>query len=128
MFPTPGRNCCSGSKAIASAKYTSSWTHPLACVPSSPSTARGWDRSWAGLADREIVYAPDHVINAGGLIHASARDGEPVHDQVAGIYDTLLGIFERAFAENRSTAEIANDIAESILHDQHREASSAQSC
>lgn len=38
-----------------------------------------------------------------------------------------FAIFERAFAENRSPAEIANDIAESILYDQHREASSAQS-
>lgn len=73
------------------------------------------------LADRGIVYAPDFVINAGGLMHVSARHNESVRDQVAGIHDTLLGIFERAAADNRTTAEIADEIAESILYDDQEE-------
>lgn len=68
------------------------------------------------LADRGIVYAPDFVINAGGLMHVSARHNESVRGQVAGIHDTLLDIFRRAAAENRTTAEVANAIAESIIY------------
>jgi len=70
------------------------------------------------LADRGIVYAPDYVINAGGLMHVCARHNETVRGQAARIYDTLLDVFERAARHNRSTAEIADAIAESRLYDE----------
>lgn len=84
----------------------------------SPSDARR-------LADRGIVYAPDFVINAGGLIHVSAARGESVRDRVAGIHDTLLNIFERSAAEKRTTAEVADHIAESILYDNQEDPAGA---
>jgi len=67
------------------------------------------------LHERGILYAPDFVINAGGLIQATALydhgDMKKSEQQINGIYDTLLEIFERAAKENHSTNEIAEKIA-----------------
>jgi len=67
------------------------------------------------LRQREILYAPDYVINAGGIIDAyyqrlGNRDGLKTH--VEGIADTLNEIFERSIAVNKPTNEIADTIAE----------------
>jgi leucine dehydrogenase len=68
------------------------------------------------LRQREILYAPDYVINAGGIIDAyyqrtgGCRDVLKTH--VEGIGDTLVEIFDRAGKEGRSTSEIADVIAE----------------
>jgi leucine dehydrogenase len=67
------------------------------------------------LHEHGILYAPDFVINAGGLIYAAAMydHADPIRarDQVSNIYDTLLEIFERAKVANRGTHEIAEAIA-----------------
>lgn len=67
------------------------------------------------LRDAKILYAPDFVINAGGLIYAAAMydhsDPERAHDQVGHIYQTVMEIFERAEKENHSTVEIAETMA-----------------
>jgi leucine dehydrogenase len=67
------------------------------------------------LHERDILYAPDFVINSGGLIHVSAiyqhGDSKKAHQQIAGLYDTLMSLFKRGAAENCSTNEVAEIIA-----------------
>ncbi|HEX4044747.1 MAG TPA: Glu/Leu/Phe/Val dehydrogenase dimerization domain-containing protein [Gammaproteobacteria bacterium] len=66
------------------------------------------------LHERDILYAPDFLINAGGLIHVAVLydhgDIQRSLQQIDQIYETVYDIFERAAHENRST----NDIAEAI--------------
>ncbi len=74
------------------------------------------DRHGADLAARGILYAPDYVINAGGIINIShegraySRDEAMAH--CVRIHDTLAEIFERAKRESRPTNEIADQLAE----------------
>lgn len=72
------------------------------------------------LHDRDILYAPDYVINAGGLIYVTAQyrdlnEKEALHE-VENIYRTLTMIFEAAQAANTSPLAIANDIASQRLN------------
>jgi len=73
-------------------------------------------RNGEELQRRGIVYAPDYVINAGGIIDVYHERIGFVREQllrhIDGIYDTLMEIFERARREERPTAEVANAIAE----------------
>lgn len=68
------------------------------------------------LKEMGILYAPDYVINAGGLINVAAEtpdyDPDATRQQVAKIYDTLLEIFQRADDENKPTSILADKIAE----------------
>jgi len=67
------------------------------------------------LHEHGILYAPDFVINSGGLIYVAAiydhADEQKAYVQIGGIYDTLMEIFERAKQEKLSTAEIAEKMA-----------------
>jgi leucine dehydrogenase len=67
------------------------------------------------LNDHGILYAPDFVINSGGLIHVAAiydhGNEQHAHQQIMDLYDTLLGIFSRAKAENKAPSVIADQIA-----------------
>lgn len=71
----------------------------------------------AALKDRGILYAPDYVINAGGLINVAAElapggyDREAVIAKIAEIPQTLTCIFERARDENLPTNDVALKIA-----------------
>ena len=74
------------------------------------------DRHGAALVERGILYAPDYVINAGGVIWVSdAMEGGYDHDRATvrlhAIGDTLTAIFRRADEEGRATNEIADTIA-----------------
>ncbi len=65
----------------------------------------------------DILYAPDYVINAGGIINVAAEiegsyDRKWVDTKVAAIYDVLMDIFERADKEKGSTSDIADLIAQ----------------
>ncbi|MEM7021297.1 MAG: Glu/Leu/Phe/Val dehydrogenase family protein, partial [Pseudomonadota bacterium] len=70
------------------------------------------------LHERGVLYAPDYVINAGGLINIAQelrsggynRDRSMAH--VSTIETTLAEIFERSESEGRPTHEIADQIAE----------------
>ncbi len=68
------------------------------------------------LADRGILYAPDFLINAGGLINVfSELKGYNRKDALSHtqkIYDTTLEIFDKAKLENITTVEAAKKIAE----------------
>jgi leucine dehydrogenase len=71
------------------------------------------------LMRRGILYAPDYVVNAGGLIYVAAQydhiTEEEAHKKIAAIYDTSMHIFKRADKEKRSTNEIADMIAKERL-------------
>lgn len=69
------------------------------------------------LRDREVLYAPDYVINAGGVINIAselAGDFDPawVDKKLEGIRTTLEEIYERADKEGRATSRIADEIAQ----------------
>jgi leucine dehydrogenase len=75
----------------------------------------------ARLADAGILYAPDYVINAGGVIHAwgvesLGWDAETVEARLAGIGDSLMDIYERAEAAGITTEAAAEQLARSRLH------------
>jgi leucine dehydrogenase len=74
------------------------------------------DRHGAMLKDRGILYAPDYVINGGGVIRVAGQifdwsDAE-VDSRVRGIAATLNEIFAEAKAANAATSMIADRIAE----------------
>ena len=73
-------------------------------------------RHGAALRRAGILYAPDYVINAGGLIDVARFaldfDIEAARTKLYRIDETLTEIFARADAEDRPTAEVADSIAE----------------
>lgn len=74
----------------------------------------------AGVAlhDAGILYAPDYLVNAGGLIsvsdelHAGGWDAERVDHRVRGIGDRLRAVFDVASAEGIGPASAAALVAE----------------
>ncbi|HXC57642.1 MAG TPA: Glu/Leu/Phe/Val dehydrogenase dimerization domain-containing protein [Rhizomicrobium sp.] len=73
------------------------------------------DAHGAMLRDQGILYAPDYVINGGGIIRVAAQienwsDAE-VERRVLGIADTLRAIFVRAAKEGEATSTIADRMA-----------------
>ena len=77
------------------------------------------DRHGLELHRRDILYAPDYVINAGGVIQIAHEgptfDRSVVQRKIEGIYDTLSDIFRRSAAENLPTRVIADRLAERRL-------------
>lgn len=71
------------------------------------------------LKKRKILYAPDYVINAGGLIYVSAqythKNEHVAHDKIKNIYLTLKNIFTIADKEELSTLTVAQRLAEQRL-------------
>jgi len=72
-------------------------------------------RHGQALYDRGILYAPDYVINAGGVIDVyherAGYDPTRVIGHIESIADTLTEIFARADAERRPTAVVADRMA-----------------
>lgn len=68
------------------------------------------------LMKRGILYAPDYVINAGGIIDVYHErigfDRAALLKHIEGIHDNLMEVFERARKEERPTGEVADAIAE----------------
>jgi leucine dehydrogenase len=71
------------------------------------------------LYERGILYAPDFLINAGGLIHVAAMYAHKTtaesHEQINNIYHTAYDVFERAAKENIDPNTIAIRIARERL-------------
>ncbi|WP_240894592.1 Glu/Leu/Phe/Val dehydrogenase dimerization domain-containing protein [Fodinibius halophilus] len=74
------------------------------------------DKHGRMLLDNDILYAPDYVINAGGLINvASELEGyneERAHKQASKIYDTILDILNYSEDNNTPTFVASNILAE----------------
>ncbi len=68
------------------------------------------------LEQKGILYAPDFLINAGGLINVYSElhgyDRKVAIQHTEAIYDTTLEVFKKATAEKISTSEAAKKIAE----------------
>lgn len=70
------------------------------------------------LYQKKILYAPDFIINAGGIINAAAEfnvegyNPRWVRDRVSQIYDHLLNIFQQSESKGLSTEVIAEEVAE----------------
>ena len=68
------------------------------------------------LADRDIIYAPDFIANAGGIIHvaeehAGEHDPDRVARRVQGIHDVVAEILEASEATGRTPLSAAYEIA-----------------
>lgn len=72
------------------------------------------------LNKRGILYAPDYVVNAGGVIFVAgevlgAESYEAVMNHVTGIYDTTLRIFEDSKRKDVTPAVAADELAREII-------------
>lgn len=77
------------------------------------------------LARRGILFAPDYVMNAGGIISGleatnsmpgrSRIDFPSLEDSLARIHDRLLEIFERAAGEGRPPEVAAEEMARELI-------------
>ncbi|MFD5429101.1 Leu/Phe/Val dehydrogenase [Streptomyces sp. NPDC127084] len=76
------------------------------------------------LADRHILYAPDYVVNAGGVIQVADElhgfDFDRCKAKAAKIFDTTLAIFARAKDDGIPPAAAADRIAEQRMADARR--------
>ena len=74
------------------------------------------------LRERNIDYAPDYAINAGGLINVAQEyrgyDEQTARKKTSAIYDTVLQILQRASRESVPTNLVANRIVEERVYGQ----------
>ncbi len=74
------------------------------------------ERHGEALRQKGVLYAPDYVINAGGLIDVARfkldMDLEAAKKKLLAIHGTLTAIFERSDAEGQPTSEVADAMAE----------------
>ena len=72
------------------------------------------------LKERGILYAPDYVINAGGVISVSrelfGKDEAWATQKTGDIYHTLSRIFQKAEKENIGTHTASDRLAEEIIY------------
>ena len=77
------------------------------------------ERHGAMLRDRRILYAPDYVANAGGVLNGCTEllgwTPEYSFSKVMEIYDTVLKIFKTAEEQGIPTNEAADRLAEERL-------------
>ena len=76
------------------------------------------------LHDKGILYSPDYVINAGGLINVAHElkgyDQNAAKEEARGIYGTMLEVFETAEKENVPTHVASDKIAEKRLAEERQ--------
>nr|WP_039814076.1 Glu/Leu/Phe/Val dehydrogenase [Jeotgalibacillus malaysiensis] len=68
------------------------------------------------LKEKGILYAPDYIVNSGGIIQVTdelySPNKERVLKKTKAIYHSLLEVFEQAAQQNITTVEAANEICE----------------
>jgi len=71
------------------------------------------------LADAGVLYAPDYVVNAGGVINLAEElvgyDRQRAWQRIEGIFDTTTAVFKRAASDGITTAAAADCMAEERL-------------
>jgi leucine dehydrogenase len=76
------------------------------------------------LKERGIAYAPDFLINAGGIINVYAEivkyDKEEAMRRTENIYNTTLDIFNLSEAKNITTQQAAMQIAQNRIDERKR--------
>lgn len=80
---------------------------------------RDEDRHGAMVRERNLLYAPDYVINAGGVINVyhelRGYNADAAKRQASHIYNTLLEIYADSAQTNLPTYKAANRLAERRL-------------
>ncbi len=78
-------------------------------------------RDGAALQARGILYAPDYIANAGGIVNVATeilriadREGF-VADKLAALERALAAVFDRAAAEDRAPGDVADATVEALL-------------
>lgn len=78
------------------------------------------ERDSIEIKKRNIIYAPDFLISAGGLINVYSEIKKYTHDEVLAktrnIYSTTLDILHKANSENITTHEASLIIAKEIVY------------
>ena len=82
------------------------------------------DRDGVALHAAGVLYAPDYVINAGGIINVfheyyGVSSEAQVHAAIAAIPARLTDIFERSRRENRPTNAVADELARARIEVGH---------
>jgi len=83
------------------------------------------------LMERGIAYAPDYVVNAGGVLNAfgdfsGVYDVAAVWPKVESIADTVVRILEGADRQKRPSSDIADEMAEAVLAEARNERQARQ--
>ncbi|WP_257349345.1 Glu/Leu/Phe/Val dehydrogenase dimerization domain-containing protein [Pseudalkalibacillus decolorationis] len=77
------------------------------------------DEHGSFLQEKGILYAPDYIVNAGGLIQVSDELYNPnkarVLAKTRAIYDTLMEIYQNSREKSISTAKSANQFCDDRL-------------
>lgn len=77
------------------------------------------------LLEKGILYAPDYVINAGGIINVALEIypepycADSATKLVENIYHTLMNVFETAAKTNMPTGFVADEMAREIIANGH---------
>jgi leucine dehydrogenase len=72
------------------------------------------------VRDRGILYAPDYVINAGGIINVALEylngaDRAAVDAKIAGIPDRLNAVWDESDATGDNPAKVADRMAQKLI-------------
>jgi glutamate dehydrogenase/leucine dehydrogenase len=71
------------------------------------------------IQDSGVLYAPDYVVNAGGVINIAEErhgyDRARADERISGIYDTVLRVLDLSDVEGLTTAAAADRFAEQRL-------------
>ncbi len=88
--------------------------------PAAPTTSSPTPEDGQRLHARGILYAPDYVINAGGIINVCIeylRDGDAslVRQKIEGIPDRLEQIWAESAETGRDPASVADAMAQRLI-------------
>ena len=79
------------------------------------------DRHGKLLRDKGILYAPDYIVNSGGLIQVADELYGINHERVLAktkhIYDAILEVYKEAASSGKTTEESANAMCEKRIAD-----------
>ena len=83
------------------------------------------ERHGEALQQRGVLYAPDYIVNAGGIINISMEVGQPYEEEaamerVARIYDTITMVMDTADSQGIATSLAADRIAEERINAMRR--------
>jgi leucine dehydrogenase len=77
------------------------------------------DRHGEQLAERGILYVPDYVANAGGVLSGASEflgmEEEELRGRVEGIYDSCNRVFERAERDGVAPSVAAERLAREVI-------------
>jgi len=80
------------------------------------------ERHGLDIFQRDILYAPDYVVNAGGLIYVALNhqgiSHNIIYERLNNIENSLSQIFEQADNAGTATSEVADQLAEDIIFNQ----------